>query len=295
MVWENVLGVLSTDHGEYFRTVLEETARVVEADCVIPRPPKGKWLPAGCIMGDGWSIAWRVHNSQFWGVAQHRRRLALVADYGGFTAPEILFERQDMPGNLEADRAKTEKGPAIISGCAEAEGVNTYPWVYYVGNGQSNIPEKLTSVVGALNCMHDQQTIMTENQLRRLTPLECERLQGYPDYWTDIGTWYTKDRKPRTSSDRVRYAALGNSIALPFWKWMLERLSHQFTYTPTMASLFDGIGGFPYIWEQINGKGTCLWASEIDEFAIAVTNARINGGGLNARALGASAKAAATS
>jgi DNA (cytosine-5)-methyltransferase 1 len=111
--------------------------------------------------------------------------------------------------------------------------------------------------------------------VRRLTPLECERLQGYPDGWTDIGEWTDTNGKKRQTSDAARYKALGNSIALPPWKWVLKRICACYERDATMASLFDGIGGFPYLWEQLNGKGTCLWASEIEEFPIAVTKARI--------------------
>lgn len=109
--------------------------------------------------------------------------------------------------------------------------------------------------------------------VRRLTPLECERLQGFPDGWTDIGAWTdTKGQVHKESSDSARYRALGNSIAIPPWTYVLRRLS-LFTGSahPTMASLFDGIGGFPLIWQRLNGEGTCLWASEIEEFPIAVT------------------------
>ena len=111
--------------------------------------------------------------------------------------------------------------------------------------------------------------------VRRLTPLECERLQGYPDGWTDIGDWVDSKGKVHKTSDAARYKALGNSIALPPWKWVLKRLCACYERDATMASLFDGIGGFPLIWEQLNGKGTCLWASEIEEFPIAVTKVRI--------------------
>lgn len=108
-----------------------------------------------------------------------------------------------------------------------------------------------------------------------LTPLECERLQGYPDGWTDIGDWTKTDKKGKSrmvsSADSLRYKALGNSIALPPWAYVLTRLSLCAAEEPTMASLFDGIGGFPLIWEWLNGKGTCLWASEIEDFPIAVT------------------------
>lgn len=107
--------------------------------------------------------------------------------------------------------------------------------------------------------------------VRRLTPLECERLQGFPDGWTDIGDYIDTNGKKRKTSDSARYKALGNSIALPSWVWVLERLSYCCGADRTMASLFDGIGGFPLIWEAINGQGTCLWASEIEEFPIAVT------------------------
>ena len=107
--------------------------------------------------------------------------------------------------------------------------------------------------------------------VRRLTPLECERLQGFPDQWTDIGEWTdSKGKLHKESSDSARYKALGNSIALPSWFYVLSKLS-EFCEEKTMASLFDGIGGFPLIWETLNGKGSCLWASEIEEFPMAVT------------------------
>lgn len=121
----------------------------------------------------------------------------------------------------------------------------------------------------------DAATYPVQNGIvRRLTPLECERLQGYPDGWTDIGDYTDTQGKRRQTSDTARYKAAGNSIALPPWKWALKRLSAQYERDATMGSLFDGIGGFPLIWEQINGKGSCVWASEIEEFCIAVTKAR---------------------
>ena len=101
MVWENVPGALSSNGGEDFRAVLEETARIVDKDAVIPRPAKGKWSYSGCIMGDGWSIAWRIHDAQFWGVPQRRKRIALVADFAGAGAPEVLFVRKGMSGDSE--------------------------------------------------------------------------------------------------------------------------------------------------------------------------------------------------
>lgn len=114
MVWENVPGAFSSNKGEDFRAVLEETARIVDKDAVIPEPPKGgRWTPSGCIMGDGWSIAWRVHDAQFWGVPQRRKRIALVADFGGESAPEILFERKSLSGDSEQS-GETWQGIADI-------------------------------------------------------------------------------------------------------------------------------------------------------------------------------------
>ena len=101
MVWENVPGAFSSNSGEDFRAVLEETARVSDENAVIPRPPKGKWTPSGMVIGDGWSLCWRVHDAQFWGVPQRRKRISLVADFGGQSAPEILFERESVSGDFE--------------------------------------------------------------------------------------------------------------------------------------------------------------------------------------------------
>lgn len=109
--------------------------------------------------------------------------------------------------------------------------------------------------------------------VRRLTPLECERLQGYPDHWTDIGEWTDSKGKKHKDADSPRYKALGNSIALPFWEWMAKRMvKHLDKDHPTMASLFDGISGFPLVYARAGCEP--IWASEIEEFPIAVTKIR---------------------
>lgn len=127
-------------------------------------------------------------------------------------------------------------------------------------------------------------TVRQNMVVRRLTPLECERLQGFPDHWTDIGEWYDSQTgegywvdslgKRHKTADSPRYKALGNSIALPFWDFLAKRISAQYLRPVTMGSLFDGIGGFPFVFERHNGKGTARWASEIEEFPIAVTKLR---------------------
>ena len=420
MVWENVPGAFSSNKGEDFRIVLEETAKVVEPTAAIPRPEKGKWANAGAIVGDGWSIAWRVFDAQFWGVPQRRRRIALVADFGGDTAPEILFERKSVRGYTPpretpwkdfaaalakrfggADKARenSELAYCIQGNCidrADTSGCNGKGWTENVsytlntvdrlavydargnGDGQTSptitgdhnnrvtdytalcvrercdcegggkgllVQEEKSGTLAANNDQFVAQTpkhniinatpgsfmnfddkglaftlsardykdpqyvclnsfdcqskrvfdtsgvaptlasgtnegmnivpsVLEHSTVRRLTPLECERLQGFPDGWTDIGDYIDTKGKKRKTSDSARYKALGNSIALPSWVWVLERLARCCRYDYTMASLFDGIGGFPLIWETLNGKGTCLWASEIDEFPIAVTKRR---------------------
>lgn len=99
MVWENVPGALSSNKGQDFRAVLEETARIAEKNLPdLPIPSEG-WHYSGLLMGEGWSVAWRVFDAQFWGVPQRRRRIALVADFGGYAAPEILFECKGVFGD----------------------------------------------------------------------------------------------------------------------------------------------------------------------------------------------------
>lgn len=528
-IWENVPGAFSSNNGEDFRAVLEELARIGQPNAVIPRPPRGgRWSKAGAIAGNGWSLAWRQLDSQYFGVAQRRKRIALILDLGGQRAGEILFERTSLSrhpdpcipawkevtgltanrpagndrvvgagcccksgrdagcGRTETDRAgKSEAAERtssdkcceaaaytlkIRSGCAgdgkgalvqtektgtlstlqdqtlfqliqeptycisgnmvdratkqngmgvgenisftmdtvnrhavaygiqeerpeqpvilesnqvhatvsqtgicptlpasmglgggyvpmvtdhpadkpivfenhaqdarykEAStcsptvtarwgtgGGNT-PLVavpgqvtsYGIGNGQANAYASKEKS-GTLDTMHDAQAVAIEysgclnpwdtqarrvygedgafpalpsretaggNQqavlagqrtrwiVRRLTPTECERLQGYPDGWTDIGEWTDTKGKKHKPADSPRYKALGNSIALPQWFWIAQKMKSYMGDGAKLGSLFDGIGGFPLVWETTYGIGTARWASEIEEFPIAVT------------------------
>lgn len=279
MVWENVPGAFSSNGGNDFRTVLEETIKIAEPAPPVPLPKK--WPLADSYYGDGWSVAYRVHDAKFWGVPQQRRRIALVADFGGQSATEILFERKDMPTDSEQDKGERSKDSGAVGGstecwCFQRNMIRTNLWQSGTG-AKKDVSFTLDTQGPHSICelykrtKYDANSPVNYSHVRRLTPLECERLQGLPDGYTDIGEWIDSKGKTRQSYDAARYKAIGNGIALPFWKWMLKRLSSYCGDNPTMGSLFDGIGSFPLIWEEINGKGTALWASEIDEFAIAVS------------------------
>ena len=499
MVWENVPGAFSSNGGKDFAAVLEEAIRIAEPEAPDIEVPEKGWNTWGGYhdeMGGRWSVAWRVLDAQHWGVPQRRRRIALVADFGGDTAWEVLFERQSMSGHpaesgaegegpaadaesgaayavrirggcdgggkgalvqteksgtIKAgndqtlfcmatqqggaevrsdDRAPTltasagmsgnnqpvvcagfklgnseharsieyaeEQAPTlnaecggnkpavmafdttqitskqngsipdfgkpchtlnanahvpcavldmshacdVIRDCGEVApslqarmgtGGNQIPLTYqkttgtlspgaHAGsyNGQDayndmlvvsseispalrakgNDPYRtdMAAYVASVDCrnfteggeingtlqakesegqsLNLNNTVRQNMVVRRLTPLECERLQGFPDHWTDLGEWTDSKGKRHKDADSPRYKALGNSIALPPWKWLLKRLCGNYERDATMASLFDGIGGFPLVWEQLNGRGTCLWASETEEFPIAVTKRR---------------------
>lgn len=472
MVWENVPGAFSSNKGRDFAAVLEEIIRIAEPEAPDIEVPEKGWPTWGGYhdeVGGRWSVAWRVHDAQYWGVPQRRRRISVVADFGGDTAGEILFERKSVSGH-PAESGAAGEGPStgaesgasyavrIRGGCdgggkgalvqtvksgtldtgndqtifcmatqqggaelrmddrapalTAAAGMsgNNQPVVcagFKLGNSEQarsigyaeeqsptlnaecggNKPAVLclndqggnvmgvshdvsgtlraqehghqpsildmshacdvirdcgevapslqarmgtvgnqipltyqmqgfgdyregevassckqrdfkdsTDLVCAVDCRNFreggetngtlqaksnggisynlQNTVRTGMIVRRLTPMECERLQGYPDGWTDIGEWMDSKGKRHKDADSPRYKALGNSIALPFWDFLAKRISAQYLRPVTMGSLFDGIGGFPLVFERHNGKGTARWASEIEEFPIAVTKLR---------------------
>lgn len=383
MVWENVPGALSSNRGRDFAAVLEETIRIVEPEAPgVEVPAKGWPTWGGYRDVDGrWSVAWRVHDAQYWGVPQRRRRIALVADFGGDTAFEILFERKSVSGDLaesgtERERSagdaeagaayavrirggcegggkcaliQTEKsgtlgtgndqtifcygisayesnamkssnpksgvyvadtsrtldlnggnpacnqgGIAVVQRAYQMQGFGDYREADVASSCKQRDYKDSTDLVigidGECNAYIEQygtlrahasggaeETLMHRMVVRRLTPLECERLQGFPDGWTDIGDYTDSTGKKRKTSDSARYKALGNSIALPFWRWMFGRMATYLPEGATLGSLFDGIGGFPLCWEDVHGAGTAVWASEIEEFPIAVTKMRFGG------------------
>ena len=300
MVWENVPGALSSNKGADFQAVLTQIVKIVEPDCAdVPMPEKNKGPHSGCLYDElgGWSVAWRLHDAQFWGVPQRRKRIAIVADFGGLTAPEILFERKGLhrhfaPGAEEGEgssggaKAGTDTAISFLerAGCdgggkgiliqSEKTGaLSTFDnqRVYCL---QAIGQYKESQAASALKTRDykDATDLVGGNMVRRLTPLECERLQGFPDGWTDIGEWTDTNGKTHQTSDSARYKALGNSIALPYWKVLARRICAQYDRDVTMGSLFDGIGGFPFAFEKAGA--TPVWASEIEQFCIAVTKRR---------------------
>lgn len=315
MVWENVPGAFSSNKGRDFAAVLEEVIRIAEPQAPAVDVPDKGWPTWGGYrdVDGGWSVAWRVLDAQYWGVPQRRRRIALVADFAGASAHEILFNHNGVqghpapcgtPGQGAAEDAARGTGGAVCYGISAYESnamksSNPKSGVYEADtsrtldvSGGNNVPltyqmrgfgDYVESGVGSTLKQRDYKDAVElvccpdGCAVRRLTPLECERLQGYPDGWTDIGDWTDGKGRTRKTSDAARYKALGNSIALPPWRWVLKRISAEYERNATMASLFDGIGGFPLIWEALNGRGSCLWASEIEEFPIAVTRLRFGG------------------
>lgn len=181
--------------------------------------------------------------------------------------------REEQAPTLAATPSGTNQTPAVVLGMMPAVFEN------HSQDSRYKLLEDVSETVSAkYGTGGNNMPIVVEWAMqivvRRLMPLECERLQGYPDGWTDIGEWTDSKGKRHKEADAPRYKALGNSICLPFWAWLLKRIAAQYERPATLGSLFDGIGGFPLIWEQINGKGTARWASEIEEFPIAVTTRR---------------------
>ena len=428
-VWENVPGAFSSNKGKDFLAVLEELIRIKEPTVSLPEPPKSKWSKAGGVSGDGWSLAWRTMDAQYWGVPQRRLRISLVLDLTGQRAGEILFEPESLRGyfasgitpeqaatrtaedgirtadgahaevnnvcafklgnseqarsigyaeeltptlNAECggnkpacaytlkvcsgcegggkgalvqteksstfstlqdqtvfciygnliDRETNQNGSGVKQDCsftlntvdrhgvAYADSCDNYinpvaePKIYDArGNGDGITSPTMTGDHNSrvtdytsitLQGNETTNTLMARDYkgvgrddslgkiiaqkiirwiVRRLTPVECERLQGYPDGWTDLGEWIDSKGKTHKDADTPRYKALGNSIALPQWYYVLGGIADRLPDNATLGSLFDGIGGFPYVWSNLhNGnKSLCVWASEIEEFPIAVT------------------------
>lgn len=175
----------------------------------------------------------------------------------------------DMTHACDVIRECGEQVPALQA--RMGTGGNQVPLTYQMNGFGDYRAAEVASSCKQRDFKDSTDLAITHMVVRRLTPMECERLQGFPDHWTDIGEWTDEKGKKHKDADSPRYKALGNSIALPFWDWMLRRMARYLPEDATLGSLFDGIAGFPLIWERIHGRGTARWASEIEQFPIAVT------------------------
>lgn len=230
-VWENVPGAFSSNQGEDFRCVLEEFVKIRGGGYTVPRPDKGKWKSAGEILGDGYSVAWRQLDAQYWGVPQRRKRIYLVADFVGGRAGEILFEREGMQGHPAACGTTGQGAAADAAGsagrsrgleslnpldCQSNRVYRSQKFGEYAADGTASTiaardfksPRDLvvssirppTADVDCRNAKLDAEKTHTlqagqtpyvlfsgkpprKYSIRRLTPLECCRLQGFPDGW----------------------------------------------------------------------------------------------------------------
>lgn len=203
---------------------------------------------------------------------------------------KVIVETKELkePTGLDGYNAALtgDKSATLGVNCGMSTGRNGVVMATQQGGAEIRTDGKAPTLTAAAGMSGNNQPVYCDNDfiVRRLIPLECERLQGYPDNWTLIGYPVSEDEyrytdesgKERKTSDSARYKALGNSIALPPWFYVLTKLSLACGADTTIASLFDGIGGFPLIWEYLNGEGKCLWASEIEDFPIAVTKEHFN-------------------
>lgn len=209
-VWENVPGAFSSNGGEDFRIVLEELSKIAEDKISIPRP-KNKWNGSGEIVADKFSIAYRTFDAQFWGVPQRRRRIYLIADFGGERAGKILFERQSLQRDFKQSEEKRGSDSEKIRGCTDKK-------VYGIkGFGKY----KKTFIGKTLMAKDDITTgdLVLDNFARRFTPLECCRMQGFPDDWCE-GV---------EGSDSAQYKMWGNGIALPCALYVMEGIAEYGT------------------------------------------------------------------
>lgn len=286
-VWENVPGAYSSNNGQDFRAVLEEIA---EAE--IPMPGSGKWATAGMVRTERVDVAWRTLDAQHWGVPQRRKRIFLVADFGGQCAGEILFKSSCVSWNPKTSREKGKEAAATagdgirvagfkseqsaqargigwqeeIAPTLPAEGATPCICLNNQGGRINCTPEGITGAVSSKwakgtggpvgdecynlvieprsqdtvvsvdcrNLCESEElsgTLQSKNNggyslnyqnpvrkglaVRRLTPLECERLQGLPDNWTNI----------EGASNTARYKAIGNGIAKPCSDFVIGRIA----------------------------------------------------------------------
>lgn len=247
LVWENVPGVLNTKDSAFghFLGGLVGAGRVLE-------PPRGRWTNSGMVCGQR-EVVWRVLDAQYFGVAQRRRRVFLVAGAPGQRIGEVLIERKrsrwdPSPGRVEEHRpagyvessfaqyrqssvsAPLRASRGSIGGGSETlvvhgtqDPITSTNTALCLGrnNGQENILFDVTRH-SDVHCV----AIAGNTIVRKLTPVECERLQGFPDDWTKVPY---RGKPADECPDSPRYKAIGNSMAVPVMRWIGKRLRDKVT------------------------------------------------------------------
>lgn len=267
-VWENVPGAFSSNRGEDFRLVLEEFIRISEPNAVMSAVPQAGWAYADCINGDGWSVAYRTFDAQYWGVPQRRRRIYLVADFRGGRAGEILFKREGLRGHTAQSGTQRQGITRDVGNILKADDRKRIVAVYDArGNGDGQTVPTITgdhnnrvTDYTALCC--EGKPIVLDYIVRRLTPTECARLQGFPSKWgfldakedfteeeykfwlevrntyakingksekeytkAQMLTWYSK-----LHTDSAEYKMWGNGIALPNALYVMQGIVTEADY-----------------------------------------------------------------
>lgn len=230
-IWENVMGAFSSNDRMDFKAVLESFVQTE-----VPIPPSRQWANAGMVRGRNVDVCWRVLDSQYWGVPQRRRRIFLVADFRDFRAREILFDTKGMQPNIEPRHKDwlsaiknnrnliTETGRRLSLYPFQERRMRTYAkeknakgFISSFGQPTDPFPTLLAGTVDIF--AYWQEGLETEGFVRKLTPLECERLMGLPETWTQYGV------DNQLISDSARYKALGNSIVVPCAEYILSNVT----------------------------------------------------------------------
>jgi DNA (cytosine-5)-methyltransferase 1 len=203
LVWENVPGVLSSNRGRDFGTFL------------------------GALGQLGYGFAYRVLDAQYFGVAQRRRRVFVVGYLGDWRrAAAVLFERESLSGHPAPRRETREEVAACLTrgvGQRYDPETETLPIAFGAQNS-ANQGDSVSEHVTPTLDKSKTPAAMTAGSVRRLTPVECERLQGFPDDYTLI------PYRNRMAADGPRYKAMGNSMAVPIMRWIGKRISEVEAY-----------------------------------------------------------------
>lgn len=260
IVWENVPGVLSSADnafGCFLAGLAGEDAPFEPGD----RPESGKsnafwrwdgktgchapkWPQCGCIYGPQRKVAWRILDAQYFGVAQRRRRVFVVASARTDLDPAtVLFEFEGVRRNIAPSRGEGKETTRYTSDIAIRSCDDTN--IVAMAHGQGGAEIKTDNSAPTLTCNHEAPIVLLgDGRMRRLTPVECERLQGFPDGHTLIPT----EKRKKVSSDELaylrknspdlneeeaamlaadgpRYKAIGNSMAIPVMRWIGERIT----------------------------------------------------------------------